>query len=149
MKRYVALLFVCLFAFTFSIPSFATFDKSSQVVSSYTENIEDDIICITTVYLSSHSPFSFGERQGYVNKDYYHKGNHIASVILGATFTYNGSTATATSASGSHSVASGWSYAGQSTWCSGATAHLSASLSGPVTIPVNLSLTCSPGGTLT
>ena len=67
---------------------------------------------------------------------------------MNATFTYNSTTETAITASGDHSVASGWSYSGQSTWCSGATAYLTATISGPVSIPVSLSLTCSPGGAL-
>ena len=49
---------------------------------------------------------------------------------------------------GDHSVASGWTYSGQSVWGTGATAHLSATISGPVTFPVSLSLTCSPTGVL-
>ena len=51
-------------------------------------------------------------------------------------------------ASSSHWVASGWSYSGESVYTSGATAYLSATISGSTTIPVDITLTCDPYGNI-
>lgn len=75
-------------------------------------------------------------------------GKVIAEVKLSATFGYDGKTAWVVSASGSHTTYDGWSYGGEIISRSGNTATLSATLSHLLhtSIPVNISLTCSPTG---
>lgn len=146
MKRIFVSLFACLILCGATLPCYAESMINSPSVT-YTETITDNITCVTTIYWDDAITRA-SYRQGHISKDYYHNGDRIASIVLNATFTYNGTTATATSASGDHSLASGWSYSGESTWCSGATAHLTATVSGPVSVPVSLSLTCSPSGAL-
>ena len=128
-----------------SLPCYAV--TQNEVISQTTTTLANGVECTTTVYLEPSSSRS-STRNGAIDKKYSYNGEEFATVRLIASFTYNGSTATAISASGDHSIASDWSYSGQSVWCSGATAYLTATISGPVTFPVSLSLTCSPTGVL-
>ena len=76
-------------------------------------------------------------------------GELIATVTLTATFGYDGSRARVVSASGSHSMESGWTYSNQSISKSGGTANLTAdikSTTGLGAFPVDISLTCSKDG---
>ena len=76
-------------------------------------------------------------------------GELIATVTLTATFGYDGSRAWVVSASGSHSMESGWTYSNQSISKSGGTANLTAdikSTTGLGAFPVDISLTCSKDG---
>ena len=60
-------------------------------------------------------------------------------------FSYDGHTATATSASVYHTVSNGWSYGGESSWCSGNTANMSATFSkGSASVPVSATLSVRP-----
>lgn len=80
-------------------------------------------------------------------KDYYSGGQKIGRAALYGSFSYNGSTAQATGADGTGTGINGWSYGGQSTWTSGNSAHLSATLSkGSVSVPVSISLSCDAHG---
>ena len=147
MKKIIATLLAFACFCSFSVPVFANPSDSKQSAITYSEKVTDEITCVTTISWSSNQLRTSG-RNGSISREYYYSGKCVASVVLNADFTYDGTTATAITASGSHLVASGWSYSGQSTWCSGATAYLTATISGPVSIPVSLSLTCSPGGAL-
>lgn len=75
-------------------------------------------------------------------------GKVIAEVTLSATFGYDGKTAWVISASGSHTTYDSWSYSNEKITKSGGTASLSATLSHLLhtSIPVNISITCSPTG---
>lgn len=75
-------------------------------------------------------------------------GKIIAEVTLSATFGYDGKTAWVISASGSHTTYDSWSYSNEKITKSGGTASLSATLSHLLhtSIPVNISITCSPTG---
>ncbi len=79
-------------------------------------------------------------------------GSRVGSITLTANFGYNGSSAWVNSMSAGHSVASGWSYENESTWSSGGTANMSASMVqklGFITIAEvdpSISITCSPSG---
>lgn len=146
MKKFFVFFLVGIVFCGLALPCYAA-PSIDQPAVSYVENVTEDITCVTTIYIDDGLSRT-SDRRGHVNKEFYYRGDRVAFVVLNATFTYDGTTATAITASGSHSVASGWSYSGQSTWCSGATAYLTATISGPVSIPVSLSLTCSPGGAL-
>lgn len=146
MKKILISLFACLVFCGVTVPCYAE-NAVNQPVASHTETVAEGITCVTTIYEGAAMTRS-SIRAGSINRDYYYEGNRIATVVLNASFSYDGSTATMISANADHSVASGWTYSGQSVWGTGATAHLSATVSGPVTFPVSLSLTCSPNGTL-
>ena len=129
-----------------AVPCFAD-GYEANIVSVTEEVMDNGIVCTTTIY-ENPSILRDKTKNGSIRREYKYNGEIVASVVLNASFSYNGSTATMVTASGDHSVASGWTYSGQSIWGTGATAHLSATVSGPVTFPVSLSLTCSPTGVL-
>lgn len=146
MKKFLISLLACLVFCGVTVPCYAE-TATNQPVASYIETVAEGVTCVTTIYEGNTMTRS-ATQQGYVNKDYYYEKERIATVVLNAVFSYDGSTATLVTAGADHSVASGWTYSGQSIWGTGATAHLSATVSGPVTFPVSLSLTCSPTGVL-
>lgn len=146
MKKFLISLLACLVFCGVTIPCYAE-TATPQPVASYTETMAEGVTCVTTIY-EGNTMARESDRQGHVTKDYYYEKERIATVVLNAVFFYDGSTATLVTAGADHSVASGWTYSGQSIWGTGATAHLSATISGPVTFPVSLSLTCSPTGVL-
>ena len=75
-------------------------------------------------------------------------GTVIAEVTLSATFSYDGTTARVTSASGSHTTSGGWSYKNESISKSGDTAELTANLTKLLypTLDVEITLSCTPSG---
>lgn len=81
-----------------------------------------------------------------------HDGNWVGSITLTANFGYNGSSAWVNSMSTSHSLASGWSYENESTWKSGGTANMSATMVLKLAfititqVDPSVSMTCSPSG---
>lgn len=77
-------------------------------------------------------------------------GAKIATITFTSVFQYNGSSVSITSTSYSKSLASGWTYNNHSIITSGGTATLNAVLKKlPYSVPVNISLTCSPSGVIT
>lgn len=147
MKKFLCMLISLCMVFAMAIPCYAE-EPQEILVSESHEVLDNGMECVTTITMSPSYARS-STKNGTISKNYSYSGKVVANVILNATFTYDGSTAKATGAYGSHSVASGWSYSSESTWCSGATARLTATVSGSGhSIPVSLSLTCSPSGTL-
>ena len=146
MKKILISLLACLVFCGVTVPCYAE-TATNQPVATYTETVAEGITCETTIYVEDTMARA-STRRGAITKDYYCEGDLIASVVLNATFSYNGSTASAIVASSDHSIASGWSYSGESVWCSGDTAHLTAKISGRASFSVNMSLTCSPTGVL-
>lgn len=143
--------FFCLFACLalvcpLSFPAFAA-ETAPQDTVTYIEYLDDGITVVTTIQWQNASARS--SRTGRTSQTYYNNGAQIATVYLDASFYYDGSTSYVTATRGSASTASGWTYSGQSTWGSGRTAYLQASLSnGSKTVPVSLSLTCDANGNL-
>lgn len=80
--------------------------------------------------------------------NYSHNGNWIATVTLYANFSYNGSTVSVSSSYANRSLASGWTYSGESISKNGGTASLSATLKKGSTssLPISFSLTCDKNG---
>lgn len=142
-KNLVSLLLCFLLAAAIAVPCFA--QEHTQVIATYTEDLGNGITAVTTITQTvTRSTISRTKASNY-----YSSGQYIGQAALSATFSYNGSTAQATGASGTGSGANGWNYGGQNTWTSGSSAHLSATLSkGGTRVPVSLSLTCSPSGSV-
>ena len=129
-KKILSVVLVSLLMFVFAFSCFA--QENEQVIKTYTENLGNGITAVVTIT----------ETNGLTRSSKTHQ-------ILTANFYYDGSTARATGASGAGSGANGWSYGGQSTGTSGNRAYLSATLSnGSRSVPVSLSLTCSPSGSI-
>lgn len=144
-KKLFSLALVSLLMFVFAFSCFA--QESKRVVDTYTENLGNGVTAVVTITEIDNLARSSKAHQ--ISKEYYSGGTYIGAAILNASFTYNGSTAQATAASGAGSGSNGWSYGGQSTGTSGNRAYLNATLSnGGRRVPVNLSLTCSPSGNI-
>lgn len=111
-------------------------DLVNGITVETTTTVYDSLLRSSTQKASSTSKFK-------------NNGELIATVTLTATFGYDGSRAWVVSASGSHSMESGWTYSNQSISKSGGTANLTAdikSTTGLGAFPVDISLTCSKDG---
>lgn len=77
-----------------------------------------------------------------------YNGTWIATISLTAIFQYNGQTCKALSASGEHSVASGWLYYNENVSVGGATATLTATLAknNAGYVPIAINLSCDKDG---
>ena len=119
-----------------------------QVIDLGVEDLGGGFTRRTTLTVTAGNARS-GPIYGTKDSNYYHGAEWVGYVALSGTFTYNGSTATALSASASHSTAPGWSYGPESVWCSGPTAYCMSSFTGSGgRVGVSLALTCSPGGAI-
>ena len=147
MKRFWALIVSLMLAVCLAVPGMALENKET-VIDLGVEDLGNGFTCHTTLTVDPSFARASG-KSGVTTQDYFWWGTWVGTVQLNGSFTYNGSTATATGVSASHSVASGWSYGGESTWCSGNSVYLSAAFSGPGgSVPVSMSLSCSGNGTL-
>lgn len=70
----------------------------------------------------------------------------VATIVLTASFSYTGSSATCTSASSNYTMYHGWTYSNRSTTKSGNTAKTSARISNVYYADVEVTLTCSNTG---
>lgn len=144
-KKLISFVLVSLFVFLFSFSCFA--QENTRIIKTYTEDLGNGITAVVTI--SEVDSLTRSSKTQTLTKEYYKDGSYIGYAVLSASFSYNGSTAQATGASGAGSGANGWNYGGQNTWTSGSSAYLSATLSkGGASVPVSLSLTCSPGGSV-
>ena len=142
-KKFITMVCIAVMVFALALPCFA--ENDTKIISTYTENLGNGISAVvtieeTTVQGRSAKTYSKSE-------NYYSGGTYIGRAVLTATFSYNGLTSSATGASGSGIGSNGWSYGGQSTWTSGKSAYLSATLSnGGTNIGVSISLICDANG---
>lgn len=140
----IVLVFVMLLG-TMILPSGAV-----ENIYQKTDTIETEfgIVEVETVLTIHKSLARSNTKRADYTQTFKYSGKVIAEVTLSATFGYDGKTAWVTSASGSRTTYDGWSYSGQSISKSGRTATLTATLSHSLhrSIPVNISLTCSPTG---
>lgn len=104
-------------------------------------------IQVETVLIIHDSQMLAHSKSADIKRTYKSDGKVIAEVTLSATFGYDGKDAWVISADGSHVTYSGWSYGSESISKSGRKAKLTAKLthSGD-SIPVSISMTCSPSG---
>lgn len=144
-KKLFSLVVVSLLMFVFAFSCFA--QENERVIKTYTEDLGSGITAVVTI--TEADSLTRSSKTHSITKDYYSSGTYIGVAALTANFYYDGSTSRATGASGAGSGSNGWSYGGQSTGTSGNRAYLNATLSnGSRSVPVNLSLTCSPSGSI-
>lgn len=144
-KKILSVVLVSLLMFVFAFSCFA--QENEQVIKTYTENLGNGITAVVTI--TETNGLTRSSKTHQISKEYYSSGTYIGVAALTASFYYDGSTARATGASGAGAGANGWSYGGQSTGTSGNRAYLNATLSnGSRSVPVSLSLTCSPSGSI-
>ena len=144
-KKILSAVLVSLLMFVFAFSCFA--QENERVIKTYTEDLGNGITAVVTI--TETDSLTRSSKTHSITKDYYSSGTYIGAAALTASFYYDGSTARATGAGGAGSGANGWSYGGQSTGTSGNHAYLNATLSnGSHDVPVSLSLTCSPSGSI-
>lgn len=145
MKKIFSVLLTALFIVTASFPVLAAQDDVKEKGSSV-RYMENGVTVVRTI--EQAEGVGRANTGTSVTEKYYYRNQMVGQVTLTALFSYDGITAHATAASSSHWVASGWSYSGESVYTSGATAYLSATISGSTTIPVDITLTCDPYGNI-
>jgi len=154
-KHLLAIIFSVVFVFTFLNPTLCA--SAIHIPGNDSKDViyfPDGSYIITEIHEESTSFYTLEARQtkrgNKVRTAYSKDGEKLGSLTVYGTFTYNGTTATAESASYSHTVdASGWSFSGGSSYCSGATATASGTfkcLFESKTLTV--SLRCSASGVL-
>ena len=141
----LAALLFCLI-FTMAVPVGAASEAVCETSTVTYVDGEFEIEETLTVYSGARSNSRRATKSQSVKID----GVVVADVTLNVTFGYDGSSAWVISASGSHTTYSGWSYSGERISKSGSAATLTATVSkaGYRNTSVNISLTCSPSGSI-
>ena len=144
--------FLAVFILIFSLCTFSSFAVSPDI-SKETEIIytkEYGNVQIETILVVESSSLRSSTVPAYKIKTYSVDSEQIATVTLSATFGYDGKTAWVERTDSSYSVTGGWSYKNESITTSGGTANLTAKLTKLLTssIPVEISMTCTPSGTI-
>ena len=126
MKKLVSLAIAAILVFVLAVPAFAL-EPETQVIDLGTVDLGNGV-SYHTVLTIENSALRASVKKGSITRD----------------FSYY-----ATGASGSGIGSNGWSYGGESSWCSGNTANMSATFSkGSASVPVSATLSCSPTGAL-
>ena len=138
-KKFITMVCIAVMVFALALPCFA--ENDAKIISTYTEDMGNGISAVVTIEeITARGRTS---KTYSKSESYYNGGAYIGRATLTATFSYNGLTSSATSASGCGISSNGWSYGGQRTWTSGKNAYLSAVLSsGGGNVGVNISLSC-------
>lgn len=149
MKRVLVTLFTLLLSVSVvALPVSAT-EPTDQLLSRSIEYLDNGDYIITEVYKSAAQLFS--GTNGYKTSTYTHaNGSNIFSVTVYGTFTYNGSTSSATSASATvRLINANVSFVSKNAYTSGATAFATGTVNyGGINITRTVSLTCDKNGNL-
>lgn len=135
----------------FSVLPLSRQASAAESVESTSVVIEDlgngyTVETTTTVYADQ---VRVSKKSANAKSVYKHDGKEIATVILYATFSYNGTTSSVESTSYSKTTAFGWVYRNHNIATSGGRATLTATLSSLIgSVAVNVSLYCSPTGNI-
>lgn len=114
----------------------------------YVEDLGNDFTAKTTLIVSPAQERSSSKRVTKI-QEIKHSGREIGTVKLVATFSYDGTTSRVTSTSYEKDISVGWAYTGHSITTSGGRATLTARLVSAIgTVPVNISIYCSPSGVI-
>lgn len=154
LKRFVSfcVCFLILFSQMAFVASAANVGTEPNTVS-YTTYFEDGSYRITTITKYPTSSIGRAATQ-YINgrktvADYDVFGNQLYSLTVYGSFTYNGTTAKATSSSYSYTVDSPkWSFVSGSSSYSGSSATATATFKNIIPRTLDVTLSCSPTGTL-
>ncbi len=157
MKKILTLLLTTTLILSVSVPSFATDLISDDIITSTKTNIEyyDDGTYLVTTIETENNLTRATISKGKVSSLYDNDGTTLWTVKLTATFTYNGTTATCSSASTSYTIYDDvWKVKSATATKSGnkATGNFTVKksfLGIPIaTKDVTVTLTCSPNGTV-
>lgn len=149
MKRVLVTLFtLLLFVSVVALPVSAK-EPTDQLLSRSIEYLDNGDYLITEVYRSSAQLFS--GTNGYKTSTYTHAdGSTVFSVTVYGTFTYNGSTSSATSASATvRLISANASFVSKNAYTSGASAYATGTVKyGGINISRTVVLTCDKNGNL-
>ena len=159
MKKLISFLLCALLITAMLSTSAFAMDTEPPILSSTKTVFEDGSYCITTITeVREHLKTSFPEAGTRATKtaskttSYYNANNQLLfSVTVTGTFSYNGSTATASNAKYSYSITdSAWKFVSGSAGCSGSTATASCKFKhgSLYSKTLSVSLSCSPSGVL-
>ena len=112
MKKLVSLAIAAILVFVLAVPAFAL-EPETQVIDLGTVDLGNGV-SYHTVLTIENSALRASVKKGSITRDFSYYGAAIGSVQLNGIFSYDGHTATATSASVYHTVSNGWSYGGES-----------------------------------
>lgn len=149
-KRFISLCLVAVLSLALFIPAHAEYipeeSVSSVIVMGNGITVEITLIVHNTSTVSRAASTKTASKTAV----YKYNGAEIATIVIDASFGYNGTSSWVNSASVSKSVASGWTYSGESLTNFGGTATVTATLSKLFTpnVNVNTSITCSPAGAI-
>jgi len=114
----------------------------------YVEDLGNDFTAKTTLTISSTQ--ARAAKEAIKTQVIEHGDRRIATVKLIATFSYDGTTARVTSTSYEKDTAFGWMYARHNITTSGGRATLTADLISAIgTVPINITIRCTPAGVIT
>lgn len=148
-KKTLMLLVLAMLIGIFTIPASAAAQPNSEETEViYVEGLGE--VTVTTVTQVQEAGMRSSQKSASKARKFEYDGKEIATVTLKATFGYDGSDAWVISASGTKSISSGWSYSGQSIDKDGGSVSLTATLSKGIgmKVPVEITMTCSPSGTI-
>ena len=147
MKKLISILLCVLFLFSFA--GLTVSASEARLVSEEIQYLDNGDYIVTRIYEDAISPLA-NVKSGQKKQDYYVGNKHIFSVTVNGSFSYTGSTATATSAASTVAI-----YNADATYVSknAYTAGPNAVASGTVKYSgsnrtLTVQLTCSGNGTL-
>lgn len=147
MKKLFSFTASLVFLFMLAFPVLATGPKQ-EVIDLGTVYMENGMSCHTVLVIEDSFERD-SSKTGSIVKDFSYYGILTTRIQLNGTFTYDGRTARAIAVSVSHATYNGWSYGGESSWCSGNRVNMSATVTkGSASVPVSATMSCSATGAL-
>lgn len=146
MKKLVSFALCVMMLCAAALPAEAAQSDDQNISVTVSEDGRLEIITVLELSNSVLRTSRTAHKTSYVNYD----GERVAEVTLSATFGYDGDEAWVVEAEGDSVTYDGWRYGSERIRESGGTVSLSAKLSHATegTVPVNISMTCSPDGTI-
>lgn len=145
--RFRAGAMVLLFAFALMCFPVTTYAANEDTVDTYRyeEDLGNGFTAETVLVMNP----ARSERGAYKQKIIKHDGRQIASVTLDAIFYYNGSTSRVVSYKYEKDMSFGWLYTRHNIVTSGGRVTLTADLVSAIgTVPISISMYCTPAGVI-
>lgn len=150
-KRIISICLTVILTTAVLAPAAQAANIQDEIFSSVTDFENGVTVETTLVIQGSNSLLKATSTKSATKIDVYkYNGTEIATVSLTASFGYDGSSSWVNSSSVTKSVASGWTYSGESLTSTGGTAKVTATLTNLLTlsIAVDTSMSCTATGTI-
>ncbi|MCI8415589.1 MAG: hypothetical protein HFF00_08180 [Ruminiclostridium sp.] len=149
--RFKSSAIILLFSFMMTLLPVSAYAVEENETETYTyvEDLGNDFTVKTTLTIAPEQARTSSKRATKIQV-IEHRDREIATVKLIATFSYDGTTARVTSTSYEKDTALGWLYARHNITTSGGRATLTADLISAIgTVPINITIRCTPAGVIT